>query len=160
MILVAVKSPWWSLRSYLNCFTMAFGDCPSRLRFGDYLVHSEIIFSLVRNCLGKCNYTHSALIELTCSQRQLPSALMVVPIIIQVGALLHTLNLRSVLGALIISNCWVHSPGNLRVCFPLFLHLCLVSLVGVCISSFSQFTCCFVSRCTVNSASCILLNRW
>jgi len=75
----------------------------------------------------------------------LSGALAVALIILQVGALVGTLNIRPVLGALIISNC---SPALLRVCFPLLLQVCLLSLVWVSISSFSEFACRFISRCT------------
>jgi len=122
---------------------IAFGDSLSRCHSVDYLVHSEIVFSLIRNCFGIYNCTRSALINRTGSSHHLSGALAVALIILQVGALVGTLDIRPVLGAL-ISNCWLRSPVFLRVCFPLNLLVCSLSLVWVSISLFPEFTCCFI----------------
>jgi len=58
-----------SLSSCLNCLSWCHSVTVSReavlwlslaMRFGDYLVRSEIIFGLVRNCFGRHNRTRSA----------------------------------------------------------------------------------------------------
>ena len=128
---------------------MQFGDCRSQCRLVDYLVRSQIIFGLVRNCFGRHNSTRSAQIKLAWSSHHFSGALAVARILLLVGALVGTLNIRPVLGALIISNC---SPAFLRLCIPFLLQVCLLSIVWVSISSFSESTCGFISRCTVDSS--------
>jgi len=81
------------------------------------------------------------IIALVWSSHHLSGALAVALIILQVGALVGTLNIRRVLGARIISNC---TPVFLRVCFPLLLQVCSLSLVWVSTSSVSEFTCHFI----------------
>jgi hypothetical protein len=82
-----------------------------------------------------------------CSQLSSRRALAVALIILLIGALVGTLDIRPVLGAL-ISNCWLRSPVFLLVCCPLFLQVYLLSLIWVSTSSFSEFACRFISRCT------------
>jgi len=112
---------------------MPFGDCLSRCRSVDYLVRSEIIFGFVRNCFGRYKCTCSAYIKLAWSSHHLSGALAVALIILLVGALVGTLDIRPVLGAL-ISNCWLRSPSFLQACFPLLLQVCFLSLIWVSIS--------------------------
>jgi hypothetical protein len=108
----------------------------SRCRSVDHLVRSELIFGLVRNCFGRHNCPHSAQIKLAWSCPHLSGALAVALIILQVDALVDTLDICPVLGALIISNRRVLSQASLRECCPLLLQACSLSLVWVSTSSF------------------------
>jgi len=130
---------------------MLFGDCRSRCRSVDFMVRLEIIFGLIRNCFGRHNCTRSTLIILAWSSHHFSGALAVALILLLVGALVGTIDIRPVLAAA-ISNCWLRSPVFLRVCCPLLLQVYLLSLVWVSTSSFSEFTCRFISRCTVDSS--------
>jgi len=116
---------------------MPFGVCRSRRSSVVNLLHSEIIVSLVWNFFSGHNCTHSAWIKLSWSSDH-PSGTLAVALIILllVGALVGTLDIRLVLGALIISNCWVCSRSSLRACFPLLLQVCLsLTCLGIYISS-------------------------
>jgi len=85
-----------------------------------------------------------ALSKLAWSSHHHSRALAVALIILQVGAVVGTLDFRPVFGAHIVSNCWLHLLAFLRVCFPLLLQVCLDSCVWVSTSSFSEFACRFI----------------
>ena len=107
-------------RSFCDYLSRCVSVNRSRCRSVDYLVRSEIIFDLFRNYFGRHNCIHSALIELAWSSHHLSGALAVALIILLVGVLVGTLDIRPVLGAVIISNC---SPAVLRLWIPFLLQL-------------------------------------
>jgi len=113
---------------------MPFGDCCPRCRSVDHLVRSEIIFGLGRNCFSRHNCTRSVYITLAGSFHHLSGAPAVALIILQVGALVGTVDIRPELCALSISNYLVRSQAFLEVRSLLLLQVCLLSLVWVSIS--------------------------
>lgn len=58
-----------------------------------------------------------------------------------VSALEDTVDVYSVLGALIMSNHWLHSLAVVQECFQVLLQVHIFSLVWVCTSSVSEFAC-------------------
>jgi len=107
---------------------MAFGDCISLCRSVYHLVHSGIIFRIVRNSFSRHHCTRSAFIKPSCSSHHLSGAHAVTLTILQCSALVGTRISRPLLGVLIMPN---HSPAVLRVSYPLLLHMCLLLLVWV-----------------------------
>jgi len=148
---------------------MPFSDCCNAFRWPswcclvDNLVHSEMIFGLIYNCFcwykavvlyvfHNCFASHFcsnlARIKRTWSSHHVSGAMAVALIILQVGALVGTLDIRPALSVLIIPNDCFCSPAFLRVCFLVLLQVCYLSHVWVSTSSFSELTCRFISRIT------------
>jgi len=123
---------WWLLRHYV--VTIRYLRKSFSVRFGIALVDSNVL-TWHRSILVQTSHHFSGALE---------EALI---ILLLIGVLVGTLDIHSVLGALIISNCRVRSPGFLQVWFPLHFQVCFLTATWVQISLSSEFACRFISKC-------------